>query len=67
MIFTISNDTCNILVGKPKSKRPLGRHRPRWEDTIRMDIREDVDWLRLTQDREQWRVVVNTVMNFRIA
>jgi hypothetical protein len=60
-------NTYNILVGKPGRKRSLGR--PRWEDNIRIDLREirweDVDWIHLAQDRDQWWVVVNTVMNFR--
>jgi hypothetical protein len=46
-----------ILVGKPKGKRPLGRPRRRWEDGIRMDLREiglgGVDWIRLAQDRDR--------------
>jgi hypothetical protein len=59
-----------ILVGKPEGKRPLGRPRRRWEDGIRMDLREiglgDVDWIRLAQDRHRWRAVVSAVMNFRV-
>jgi hypothetical protein len=56
-----------ILVGIPEGKRPLGRPRRRWEDNIRMDIREKkwevVDWIHLAQDRNQWRVLVNMVKN----
>jgi hypothetical protein len=56
-----------ILVGKPERKRPLGTPRRRWEDNIRMDFREigwsGVDWIDLFQDRDQWRALVNTVMN----
>jgi hypothetical protein len=48
-----------ILVGKPEWKRPLERPRQKWEDNIRMDLREigwdGVDWKRLTQHRDQWR------------
>jgi hypothetical protein len=59
-----------ILVGKPAGKRPLGRPRRRWEDNIRMDLREidweGVDWMRLTQGRDQWRALVNTVMNLLV-
>jgi hypothetical protein len=59
-----------IFVGKPEGKRPLGRPRRRWEDNIRIDLREiewgDMDWIDLTQDRDQWRVLVNTVMNLRV-
>jgi hypothetical protein len=59
-----------VLVGKPKGKRPLGRPRCRWEDRIRMDLREiglgGVDWIRLSQDRDQWRAVVSVVMNLQV-
>jgi hypothetical protein len=50
-----------VLVGKPEGKRPLGRPRRRWEEGIRMDLRE----IRLSQDRNRWRVVVCAVMNLR--
>jgi hypothetical protein len=60
-----------ILVGKPEGRRPLGRPRRRWEDSIKMDLREigfgDVDWIHLAQDRDRWRTLVNTVMNLRVA
>jgi hypothetical protein len=56
-----------VLMGKPKGNRPLGRPRHRWEDGIRMDHREigwgGVDWIQMTQDRDQWQVLVNMVMN----
>jgi hypothetical protein len=59
-----------VFVGKPEGKRPLGRLRRRWEDGIRMDLREigwgSVEWIRLAQDRDWWRVVVNTVMNLQV-
>jgi hypothetical protein len=52
------------LVGKPEGKRPLGRPRRRWVDNIKMDLRElGMDWIDLAQDRDQWRALVNTVMN----
>jgi hypothetical protein len=58
-----------VLVGKPEGKRPLERARRRWEDGIRMDLREiglgGVDWIRLSQDRDRWRAVVCAVMNLR--
>jgi hypothetical protein len=58
-----------ILVRKPKGNRPLGRPRSRWED-IRMDLRQigwgGMDWIDLAQDRNQWRALVNTVMNLRV-
>jgi hypothetical protein len=47
----------------------LGRQRCRWVDNIKIDLREirwdGIDWIDLTQDRDQWRALVNTVMNFR--
>jgi hypothetical protein len=59
-----------VLMGKPEGKRPLGRPRHRWEDGIRMDLRElgwgSVDWIQLAQDRDRWWALVNTVMNLRV-
>jgi len=57
-----------VLVGKPEGKRPLGRPRHRWEDNIKMDLREvgGGDWMELAQDRDKWRALVNTVMNHRV-
>jgi hypothetical protein len=59
-----------ILVGKPEGKRSLGRPRRRWVDNIKMDLTEigwyGVDWIELAQDRDQWRALVNTVMNLRV-
>jgi hypothetical protein len=59
-----------ILVGKPKGRRPLGRPRRRWKDNIIIDLREigcgGMDWIDLAQDRDQWRSLVNTVMNLLV-
>jgi hypothetical protein len=59
-----------ILVGEPEGKRPLGRPRRRWENNIKINRREvgwgGVDWIYLAQDRDQWRVLVNMVMNLRV-
>jgi hypothetical protein len=59
-----------LLVGRPEGKRPLERPRRRWEDNIKMDLREiGIDggnWIQLAQDRVQWRTCVNTVMNLRV-
>jgi hypothetical protein len=56
-----------VLVGKPEGKRPVVRHRRRWEDSIKMDIQEVgfgvMDWIGLAQDRDRWRALVNAVMN----
>jgi hypothetical protein len=63
-------NTCTILVRKPEGKRPLGRPRWRWEDNIKMDLREigwiGKGWIDLAQDRDQRRALVNTVMNHRV-
>jgi hypothetical protein len=60
----------NILVGRPEGRGPLGRPRRRWEDNIKMYLREigfvDVDWIHLAQDRDRWRALVKTVMNLRV-
>jgi hypothetical protein len=59
-----------IWIGKPEEKRPLGRSRRRWEDNIKMDLREiewgGLDWIDVAQDRDQWRALVNTVMSLRV-
>jgi hypothetical protein len=59
-----------ILVIKPEEKKPDVRHRRRWEDNIRLDLREIgwgvVDWIYLVCDGDQWRVLVNTVISFRV-
>jgi hypothetical protein len=61
---------CRILVGKPEGKRPLGRPRRRWVDNIKMDLRRTgwggMDGIDLAQNRDQWRALVNTVMNLRV-
>ena len=63
-------DVHRVLVGKSKGKRPLGRQRRRWEDNIKMDLQEvgkgGGDWMELAQDRDKWRALVRTVMNFLV-
>ena len=67
-LMTLHNN--NVLVGKPEGKRPVGRPRRRWEDNIKMDLQEVgrgcVGWMELAQDRDGWRALVSTVMNFRV-
>jgi hypothetical protein len=56
-------------VGKPEGKRPLRRLKSRWEDGIRMDVREigwGVEWIHLAQDRNRWQALVKTVMNLQV-
>jgi hypothetical protein len=56
-----------VLVGSPEGKRPLGRPRRRWEDNVKMDLRDGrTGWIQLAQDRVQWRACVNTVMDLRV-
>jgi hypothetical protein len=59
-----------VLVGKREGKIPLGRPRRRWEDGIKMDLREmgwgGVEWIQLAEVRDRWRAVVNAVMNLRV-
>ncbi|KAJ4446943.1 hypothetical protein ANN_13645 [Periplaneta americana] len=65
-----SRNAYRVLVGRPEGKRPLGRPRRRWEDNIKMDLREvgydDRDWINLAQDRDQWRAYVRAAMNLRV-
>jgi hypothetical protein len=57
-------------VGKPEGKRPLGRPRRRWVDNIKVDLIEigsdGRDWINMVQDRDQWKALVKTVLNFRV-
>jgi hypothetical protein len=56
-----------VLVGKPNGKRPLRRLRHRWDDGIRMDVKENgwVEWMHLARDRDWWRALVNILMNLQ--
>ena len=59
-----------VLVGKPERKRPLGKPRRRWEDSIRMDLQEVglgyENWIGLAQDGDRWRALVSAVRNLRV-
>jgi hypothetical protein len=59
-----------VLVRRPEGKRPLGRLRRRWDDNIKLDLREigidGANWIQLAQNRVQWRAFVNTAMNLRV-
>jgi hypothetical protein len=62
-------NACMALAGKPEGKRPLGRPRRKYVDNIKMDLREIVwggmDWFDLSEGREKWRTLVNTVIKLR--
>jgi hypothetical protein len=59
-----------ILVGQLQGKRPLGRRRRSWVDNIKVDLRQigwgGMDWIDMAQDRDQWRALLNTVINLRV-
>ncbi|KAJ4434356.1 hypothetical protein ANN_22915 [Periplaneta americana] len=65
-----SRNSYRVSVGRPEGKRPLGRPRRRWEDNIKMDLREvgcdGRDWINLAQDRDRWRAYVRAEMNLRV-
>ena len=65
-----SRNAYRVLAGKPEGKRPFGRPRRRWEDNIKMDLREvgcdPGEWIDLAEDRDQWRACVRAVMNLRV-
>jgi hypothetical protein len=58
-----------VLVGEPQGRRPLGRPRHRWEDNVKLDVREigidGTNWIQLARDRARWRAFVNTAMGLR--
>jgi hypothetical protein len=69
-VARVRRSAYRILVGKPEGKRPLGRPGRRWEDNIKMDLRQlgwsGMNWIDLVGDREQRRALVNTIMNLRV-
>jgi hypothetical protein len=66
----VVEEECIVFMEKPEGKRRLERSRHRWGDNIRLDRREigwgGMDWTDLAQDRDQWRALVNTLMNLRV-
>jgi len=64
-------ETCTgFWWGKPAGKRPVERPRRRWEDNVKMHLKEvecgGMDWIELAQDRDRWRALVSAVMNLRV-
>ena len=63
-------DICRVLVGKPEGRRPLWETRYKWEDSIKMDLQEvecgGMEWIRLAQNRDRWRTLVNAVMKLKV-
>ena len=68
--YGVGEGAYRVFVGKPEGKRPLGRPRRRWVNSIRMDLQEVefgyVDWIGLAQDRDSWRTLVSAAMNLRV-
>ena len=58
---------CGVVMGRPEGKRPLGKPRHRWEDNIKVDLKEigwkGLDWIDLTQDRDRWLAIMNMIKN----
>jgi len=70
ILYTEEREVYRVLVGKPEGRRPLGRHRRRRVDNIRMDLQDVgcgyIDWIGLAQDRDRWRTLVSAVMNLLV-
>ena len=69
--MTLSRGIYRVLEEKSEGKRTLGKPRRRWEDNIKMDLKEmgcgGVDWIELDQDSDRWRALLNAVMNLRVS
>ncbi|KAJ4450028.1 hypothetical protein ANN_01435 [Periplaneta americana] len=62
-----SRNAYRVLIWRPEGKRPLGRPRHRWEDNIKMDLREvGYGWINLAQDRDRWQAYARAAMNLRV-
>ena len=65
-----SRNAYSVLEEKPEGKRPLRWPRRRWEDNIKMNLREagcdTGDWIYLTEDSDQWRAYIKAVVNLRV-
>jgi hypothetical protein len=70
MLHACGRGVYRVLVRRPEGRRPLGRPRHRWEDNIKLDLREiwinGPNWIQLAQDRVHWWAFVNTVMNLQV-
>jgi len=66
----VSSGLHRVLVGRPEEERQLGRPRRKWEDNIQISLQEVgcwvMDWIKLAQDMDRWREIVNAVMNLRV-
>jgi hypothetical protein len=60
----LKRNACRLLVGKPEGKRPLGRSRRRWVDSVKFDFG---DWIGLAQDKENWKALVNAIINLPVS
>jgi len=64
-------NTYSILIEKPEEKKKVGRPRYIWKDNIKVDLKgirwDSMDWIHLSQDRDQWQAVMNTVMNLWVS
>jgi hypothetical protein len=64
-------NACRVSVAKPEGKRSLGKPRSNWKNNIKINLREKgwggMDWIHLAEDREEWRALVNTVMDLRVS
>jgi hypothetical protein len=67
----LHNEEFNDLVAEPEGKRPLGRPRLRWEDIIKMAVQKarcgGTGWIKLAQDKDSWRALVNAVINLLVS